>query len=99
MPLALAPLPSASVDLPPEERIKLWLGRAARQHREAAGIVRSQIAGRLAMDSGTLGRFERGESLPNDLDAVVAAYAEATDADHARDIWATALQLWAESDD
>lgn len=91
---AVSVLWSASVELPPTDRMGYWLGRAARSYRESAGVVRSQIAGAVAIDQSTVARFEAGQSWPRPLDEMLEAYAKLSGLDDARDIWERALQLW-----
>jgi transcriptional regulator with XRE-family HTH domain len=83
------------VELPPTERMGYWLGQAARGYRESAGVVRSQIAGAVAVDQSTVARFEAGQSWPREIDEMLDAYAKLSGLDAPRDIWERALGLWA----
>jgi transcriptional regulator with XRE-family HTH domain len=85
---------SAPVELPATDRMGYWLGRAARSYREEAKVVRSQIAGAVAIDQSTVARFEAGQSWPRPLDEMLAAYATLSGLEDVRVIWARALQLW-----
>lgn len=74
------------------------LGPVARRRRKEANVIVSQVIARLHSDfgvtyesDGPLSRFERSETTPKDLDAVIAAYAVETNAGVA-EFWAEALE-------
>jgi hypothetical protein len=48
----------------------------AREAREAAGLIRSPIAGKANVDTSVIANFEMGRSSPRELDRVLDAYVE-----------------------
>jgi hypothetical protein len=50
------------------------LAAMCRAHRLQAGVSLKDMAARTHRDASSLSRFERGQSVPRDLDALVAAY-------------------------
>lgn len=73
------------------------LGQIARERREAADVMIVEVCARLRQDfslkktEGALSRFERGDTTPTYLDAVVEAYARETGG-NALEFWADALE-------
>src|ERR1700694_4168260 len=78
---------------PRMEAMMHFLRQAARELREERDRKQVHIAAGGDVDQSTVNRFERGESQPRDLDALVEAYADDFDM-QAMDIWAHALELW-----
>jgi hypothetical protein len=70
-----------------------WLRQAAREMREGSERKHVHIGASANADQSTVSRFESGESMPRDLDKMIAGYADDLDVD-AREIWAAALRLW-----
>lgn len=74
------------------------LGRVARERREQADVMIVEVCSRIRQDfglkktEGALSRFERGDTTPTYLDAVVEAYARETGG-LALEFWADALEL------
>ena len=82
------------VEVAAEEQMLYWLGRAAKEIRDEAGLTRSQVAGALAVDQSKIQRFELGHSWPHDIDSVLNAYASLAELEHPREVWKRALKLW-----
>lgn len=74
----------------------VYLARVCRQARERAGLKQADItaAAGLRTDS-TLSNFENAKAWPEQLEAIVAAYAEQTGTTP-RALWRAALQAWDE---
>jgi hypothetical protein len=92
---------NASREVPdvPGETFAYWLGAAAKQMREHAGVERDEIValishGKLMAAYARVERFEKAENWPRDVDQLVAAYAQAIRLDDPRDIYQHALDLW-----
>jgi hypothetical protein len=81
---------------PPGERLLFWLGQAALRAREEADLKPATIASTLGRREATIENFEKGLHMPQDLEAVLAVYAEACGLDDARDLVRDALRLWYE---
>lgn len=81
-------------EYPPGETFLYWLGVAAREMREQAGVSMVAVAAALGMNT-TKGveRFERAEHFPNSLEWTLAAYGQELGID-SREIVARALELW-----
>lgn len=86
----------AMVEVPEEERMVVWLGLAARDYRQSAGAVRSQVAGAVAADQSTVQRFEDGHGWPTKvgIDEMLDAYVRTCGLGSTREIWRRALALW-----
>lgn len=76
------------------------LGAIARNRRKNSGAILGQVLATLKVQfdvtlksDGALSRFERGETTPRHLDAVIAAYAVETN-DNPADYWAEALEAY-----
>jgi transcriptional regulator with XRE-family HTH domain len=69
------------------------LAAAARAAREQAGVRQIDIATVAGVGHASISRFERGIAWPDNLDAILAAYAEETGRDE-RELWAAALERW-----
>ena len=87
----------ASVRVAPQG-VLAHLGPVARKRRLGSEILIAQVIARVWVEfgvkiesDGPLSRFERGETTPRHLDAVIAAYAAETGDDPA-DYWAEALE-------
>jgi hypothetical protein len=80
----------------PEQAMAHWLAVAATELRESKGRKHVHIAAGANVDQSTVWRFEREESFPRDMDALVAAYADDLDV-RPIDIWRRALGLWSEA--
>jgi phenylpropionate dioxygenase-like ring-hydroxylating dioxygenase large terminal subunit len=81
------------------DRFVYWLAVAARQVREHAGIRVDAIVniidpGHVIAAHAKIDRFEKNENTPRDLEAVIAAYAQAVGVKDARDIYQRAMDLW-----
>ena len=63
--------------------------------RQEAGASRSAVAALAGREASTLESFERGLTMPHELERVLAAYAQACDTG-VREIVARALELWNE---
>lgn len=74
------------------------LGRVARERREQADVMIVEVCARIRQDfdlkktEGALSRFERGDTTPTYIDAVIEAYARETGG-NALEFWADALEL------
>jgi transcriptional regulator with XRE-family HTH domain len=69
------------------------LGAAARKVRRETGLRQIDIATTAGVSHVIISRFERGVAWPEQIDAIVDAYAtEAGLRPH--DLWARALELW-----
>lgn len=74
----------------------LYLSEAAIAARKRANRKIEPVAALADVSSAVLYRFERGESWPNKLDSVIAAYADVGGLADARDLWQAGLDLWHE---
>ena len=82
-----------------DDRMLTWLGGAARECRETAGLRRIQIASQAGLDTDvTIRRFEEGKTWPRKLDHILAVYADSCSIRDARDIWQKALDNWRKND-
>jgi hypothetical protein len=84
-------------NLIPGQRLSFWLGQAAQARREDAGIRLEAIAAEIGVGKETLDRFEKGRTLPHDLEAVLVGYAKLTELDDPREIAVQAVRLWYEA--
>lgn len=80
--------------VPAGQKLLYWLGQAARSVRETAGVSRAEIAVAVKRDQSAVERFENGQTMPQQLERVLAAYAAACNLDDPRDILQAALHLW-----
>ena len=69
-----------------------WLAQAAQEARGQA--TREDIASLSRSGIDKIRRFEAGRTLPQDLDQVIAAYAELAGVNDPREIYQRALDLW-----
>lgn len=76
-----------------------WLGLAAREARDQAGLIRSEIAGPARVSDSAIRGFETGRSAPRELDAVVNAYVELAGLRDWRELYERALMLSRERQD
>lgn len=86
--------PSALPPPPPGQTLGYWLGRTMREIREDAGVVASEVAGRVRVSEGTVTRFEKGQTWPRHPDQYLAAYAELVGVPDARSFYDSALKQW-----
>lgn len=77
------------------EPILKTLGAVARELREAKDVLAVEIGARIRHTEGVVSRFERGETVPRNLDLMVQAYADELDLDPA-DIWQMTIKRWRE---
>ena len=73
-----------------------WLGKVAQEARETGGkgqISPELLAPFIGVNNTTLRRFEQGQTLPNNLDEILAAYAYLAGTDP-RDLVARAVKQW-----
>jgi hypothetical protein len=70
-----------------------WLATVCKTTREYADVKLATIAKAAGKDQSAVYRFEQGESMPRDIDAMVSAYAEVTGVP-SQHIWADALAAW-----
>lgn len=78
----------------PELAFRPFLGGAAKNMREAAGLRPRHIAAEIDVDPSTIYRFEtEQETWPSNADRIVTAYAACLGV-HPSRIWAEALRLW-----
>lgn len=80
----------------PGERLFFWLGQAAREAREEAGIRAEAVAIRINRGKETVIRFEHGRTRPHELELMLAAYAECIGLDDPRDLVVRAVRKWYE---
>lgn len=81
--------------LPPGHRFSYWLGKAAREVREEADGTLPSIASKLGRRGiAGLERFERGQTLPQRLEQVLAAYALEAELEDPREIIVRAMRDW-----
>lgn len=78
----------------PGQTLRYWLGLTMREEREKAGVVASEVAGRVKASEVTISRFEKGQTWPAQIDTYLAAYAEFLDVEDPRDFYAQALKRW-----
>ncbi len=83
----------------PTGEILKWLARAMTVAREDAGLDFIDISVIARVGPSTIKRWEDREHWPRDLDAALAAYAQATGRGSARAMWELALRLWREHDE
>lgn len=86
----------AAVERPPGQRLSFWLGQAAREVREEAGVRPEEIALAVGKGKEMIDRFERGHTRPQDLEELLVVYAKLTGLDDPRDIPVRALRMWFE---
>lgn len=79
-------------DLHMEGVVVPYLGKAARARRRAAKTKLIRVAYALDKSEAAMSRFERGEVQPDDVDAVVLAYARELEINPLA-LWADALEL------
>lgn len=92
-----------------DDQMVKWLGEAARDCREAAGLRRIQIASQAGLHTDvTVKRFEEGRTWPRNIDQLLATYAETCSAlendecwvkGDPRNIWQRALDNWRANDE
>lgn len=76
-----------------------YLGRVAREARETAGLTREQVAVLVITKRGrpvastTILRFEHAQTWPQNPDATIAAYSDATGVATC-ELWERALREW-----
>lgn len=70
-----------------------WLGHVCSARRLAEQRTQGNVAAGLGIDSATIGRFERCQRWPRDVDALVAAYGDDLGLD-ARILWLAAVEKW-----
>lgn len=75
------------------EPILKTLGAVAREMREAQDVLAVEIGARIRHTEGVVSRFERGETVPRDLDQMVQAYADELSVD-AAEIWQRTVDRW-----
>lgn len=81
-------------------QIARWIAEAMKTARIRAGIAEIDIAVRVGRkDPITVRRWERGENWPQNIDYVLAAYADAADLGGTRAMCELALDLWREHDE
>jgi hypothetical protein len=83
------------------ERLRHWLGEAAKEYREAKpGLRITRIADELEVNVATIERFEKGLHWPKHPEALALVYAQAADVRNdkgeidARLIFTRATELW-----
>lgn len=78
------------------ERFLPYLAIAAKEAREAAGRNVETVAGLVDRRGRTVERFEKMETVPDDPERLMAAYAQVAGLDDPREIYQRALDLWYE---
>lgn len=77
------------------QRFRTWLAQAARDARIQAGAREDHISSLLAKGSiDKIKRFEKGETMPPNIEEVIAAYAKVAGIEDPRDLFRLALGLW-----
>lgn len=85
---------------PPRRTLRYWLGLLMCEKRDAAGFKRRHVSTLLDVDPVTIERFEKNLKRTEDVDQVLAAYAQLLGDDEPRDYYLQALALWhCEGDD
>lgn len=74
----------------------LFLSETAIAARENADEPIEAVAARARRSANAIRNFEAGQSWPQDIDRVMAAYADLADLPDALALWQAALDLWAE---
>jgi len=77
-----------------DRSMRYWLSRILREARERAHIRRQEIAIVAGLDASTISRFENATSWPQQLDRLVAAYAQLCGIEDGRELWTQALRSW-----
>jgi hypothetical protein len=72
-----------------------WLATACKDARAEGDVhqVRVAAAADPPVDQSVIARFEKGQSWPRDLDAIVAGYADELEVSEL-ELWERALELW-----
>lgn len=79
---------------PPGRTLRYWVRITLKQARENADIKPRAISNLLDIDQSTIYKFERGAHWPDEVDQIVAAYADATGVGDPRDFYVQALKNW-----
>jgi hypothetical protein len=75
------------------QRFRTWLARAVLELKDEAHFTAEEVAAPVG-GIDKIRRFERGESLPRNIDQVISSYAKLAGVPDPREIYKRALELW-----
>ncbi len=79
---------------PPGRTLRYWVALTVKEARKATDVLPRHISDLLDIDPSRIYNFERGTHWPDDIDQIIAAYAQLLGVKDPRTFYSRALKRW-----